>query len=402
LYLNGIEFVGEGTVASRLSSINPSSNGRKAYEAEAAESRIEYYHTDHLGNVRLAFSDLDGDNAITVRDIYYPANEIVQERHYYPFGLTHTGPWFATVVPDNAYRYNGIELDESTGLYMAPFRSYDATIGRWTSVDPLTELMPSLTPYRFGFNNPTLYADPLGLFETRGEARRWKRAEGINGRVKKNDDGRFRVDFKGSDGSATINEFGYLNYSARAERTGRSSNAIAETANYGSADTSIVGGVSSAKGFGVYNESARTWQGLNGKQYSFDPTPGKSRPFYGNGSTGGRSLAQSRAGAYGRLGTGVGLVSMGITEVEYQYNLSNNPGPNLRNYLYRKRMADQAMNGVGFLGLKGVAISLGYNGGYIIENLCNCNVQYNPYTGDFTPIEQTLIEADNLGIRLNH
>jgi RHS repeat-associated protein len=163
-YLNGIEFVGEGTVASRLSSINPSGNGRKAYEAGASgESRIEYYHTDHLGNVRLAFSDLDGDNAITVRDIYYPANEIVQERHYYPFGLTHTGPWFATVAPDNAYRYNGKELDEATGHYFYGFRMYDPAIGRFTGVDPIADQFAFVSVYNYAENEPVGSIDLWGL-----------------------------------------------------------------------------------------------------------------------------------------------------------------------------------------------------------------------------------------------
>ena len=69
-------------------------------------SRLEYYHKDHLGNVRLTFSDLNQDGAITVGSIYDPTNEIVFEKHYYPFGLEMTGTWFATVAPDIAYRYS--------------------------------------------------------------------------------------------------------------------------------------------------------------------------------------------------------------------------------------------------------------------------------------------------------
>lgn len=44
------------------------------------------------------------------------------------------------------------------------------------------------TPYRFGFNNPIYYADPYGLFESRREARRYKREHGITGRVSRNKD----------------------------------------------------------------------------------------------------------------------------------------------------------------------------------------------------------------------
>ena len=203
MYANGVEFSGEGTAASRIANINASVDGRVAYSYDASTgapsgSRVEYYHNDHLGNVRLAFSDLDGNGAITVGGIYDPTNEITQERHYYPFGLTHTGAWFATVAPEDAYRYNGIEFDEATQNYLAAFRSYDPSIGRWLHVDPLAEWAPNWSPYRFGFNNPVLYSDPFGLFESRKEARKHRRrTKGINifnSRVKKQKDGSFSID----------------------------------------------------------------------------------------------------------------------------------------------------------------------------------------------------------------
>lgn len=272
-------------------------------------------------------------------------------------------------------------------------------------VDPMAELMPMLTPYRHGFNNPVLYADPLGLFETRKEARRFRRENNMRGRIRKEKDAAGDKSFVFTE-RKTGDEYIYGAYSQGATDDASAiaslSGGEGNLASAGSAELSIVGGLSTAKGFNIVDESGKFWRGLNGQQYSFAPASGKSRPFYGNGSTGGRSLAQSRAAAYGKLGTSLGILSMGLTEVEYQFNMSNNPGPNLRNYLERKRMADQAMNGSGFLGLKGAALSLGYNGGYIIESLCNCNIQYNPYTGDFTPIEQTLMQADRLGYRLNY
>jgi hypothetical protein len=42
----------------------------------------------------------------------------------------------------------------------------DASVSsRWISPDPLAEQAYSLTPYRFGFNNPILFSDPDGLWE---------------------------------------------------------------------------------------------------------------------------------------------------------------------------------------------------------------------------------------------
>ncbi len=38
---------------------------------------------------------------------------------------------------------------------------------------------------------------------------------------------------------------------------------------------------------------------------------------------------------------------------------------------------DQTFNAVGFLGVYGAATSFGYNSGYMIEDLCDCNIQVN-------------------------
>ena len=45
------------------------------------------------------------------------------------------------------------------------FRNYDASIGRFLNIDPLTEVAKNWTPYRFAFNNPVYYTDPSGLIE---------------------------------------------------------------------------------------------------------------------------------------------------------------------------------------------------------------------------------------------
>ncbi|MEZ4988605.1 MAG: RHS repeat-associated core domain-containing protein [Saprospiraceae bacterium] len=169
IYMKGMEWVGEGDggQASQLDCINASPYGRVAWSINEAtgetNSRIEYYHTDHLGNVRLAFSDINGDGAITVGDIYAPDNEVVMEQHYYPFGLSHTVPWFATVHPENAYRYNGKEKDEATGLYDYGARYYDPAVGRWTSVDPLADQYAAWSPYNYVLGNPISNIDPDGM-----------------------------------------------------------------------------------------------------------------------------------------------------------------------------------------------------------------------------------------------
>jgi RHS repeat-associated protein len=87
----------------------------------------------------------------------------------YPFGMHMPGRSFSS----GSYRYgfNGMEKDDevkgSGNSYTSYFRQYDPRLGRWNSVDPITASTPSWSPYRFGFNNPTLFIDPSGNIETK-------------------------------------------------------------------------------------------------------------------------------------------------------------------------------------------------------------------------------------------
>ena len=59
-----------------------------------AENGYVYHYKDHLGNIRLSYSDLDLNGAIS------PATEILSENNYYPGGLLHKG--YSNVVSSNA------------------------------------------------------------------------------------------------------------------------------------------------------------------------------------------------------------------------------------------------------------------------------------------------------------
>lgn len=123
-----------------------------------------YQYKDHLGNIRLSYSDSDGNNDVT-------SSEIIEENNYYPFGLEHKG--YNNVVSANAnsvaskFGYNNQEFDESLGINVQEmdFRQYDPALGRFSNPDRLAELAPSLTPFRFAFNNPVYWSDPSGLYE---------------------------------------------------------------------------------------------------------------------------------------------------------------------------------------------------------------------------------------------
>jgi len=83
---------------------------------------------------------------------------------YYPFGLKHKGYNNVTTSNGNStaqkFKYNGIELEENTGLYEMSFRQYDPAIARWTSIDPVTHF--STSTYSAFDNNPIFWADPSG------------------------------------------------------------------------------------------------------------------------------------------------------------------------------------------------------------------------------------------------
>ena len=58
-----------------------------------------------------------------------------------------------------------MELNDDLGLYEMDFRQYDPTLGRFTSVDPLSEERNWISNYNFGQNNPVLRVDPTGLID---------------------------------------------------------------------------------------------------------------------------------------------------------------------------------------------------------------------------------------------
>lgn len=142
-----------------------------------------YNYTDHLGNVRLSYA----------KDPSTSDLKILTENHYYPFGLKHQkyinpalrniestldqsskaiidiNPQDETksIYSNYDYKYNYQEWQDEFGLnwYAMDFRNYDPAIGRFHSADPLGELTPDWTPYRFAFNNPVYFSDPTGLCE---------------------------------------------------------------------------------------------------------------------------------------------------------------------------------------------------------------------------------------------
>ena len=133
-----------------------------------------YQYKDHLGNVRLSYSDKnnDGDIDVTSNPL---TTEIIEESNYYPFGLKHKG-YNNTYSGGNATAqkkgFGGKELQDDnlngSQLNWHDFgaRNYDTAIGRWMNIDPLAEKMYGHSQYNYALNNPIYFIDSDGMEPT--------------------------------------------------------------------------------------------------------------------------------------------------------------------------------------------------------------------------------------------
>ncbi len=116
--------------------------------AAMQQSVREYELTNHLGNVLSTITD---------------KGVITSAQDYYPFGLTLASRSFTEGGSSYRYSFNGKENDKETGLQDYGMRLYLKKLGRFPTVDPLTQKFPELTPYQFASNTPISGIDLDGL-----------------------------------------------------------------------------------------------------------------------------------------------------------------------------------------------------------------------------------------------
>ena len=115
----------------------------------STDDQFYHYVKDHLGNVRVVVNSETGAE--------------IQSTTYYASGvpMTQRSEWH----DNQPYLYNGKEFVEAHGYdtYDYGFRGYYATIGRFTTMDPLCEQTPWQSPYVYAGNNFVNAIDYMGL-----------------------------------------------------------------------------------------------------------------------------------------------------------------------------------------------------------------------------------------------
>ncbi len=165
----GIEYRQTGTGVKRVESVFHAEGRYYNTNVDASNTlawRKEYNFKDHLGNTRLVFTDRNANGVVDIMGTA-STSDVLQENHYYSFGLAFEGAWLQNdaTARDNKYQYNGKELNDDFGLNWNDYgaRWYDAGIGRWNGVDPLADAYLNTSPFVYASNNPIRLLDPNGM-----------------------------------------------------------------------------------------------------------------------------------------------------------------------------------------------------------------------------------------------
>ena len=151
------KFVQSGSGAEQVGNDNTLTIHTKTNLAVGRNGYLYVFVSNETPNIDVFFDNLQ------VTHIHGP---ILEESHYYPFGLTMAGiSSKAANVLENRKKFTSQELNSDLGLdwYEFRYRMHDPQTGRFTQIDPLADKFIYNSTYAYAENKPTLGIDLEGL-----------------------------------------------------------------------------------------------------------------------------------------------------------------------------------------------------------------------------------------------
>ncbi|MBW0176594.1 DUF6443 domain-containing protein [Sediminibacterium sp.] len=144
------------------------------------------YVSNETPNVDVIFDNLQ---------VTHSRGPLMEETHYYPFGLTMAGiSSKAAGKLENRFKFGGKELQsnefsDNNGLELYDFqaRNYDPQLGRFWGGDKKADKLVQWSPYTYCLNNPLSFVDPDGEFPWPISVRSFISASSVAGGLFKGD-----------------------------------------------------------------------------------------------------------------------------------------------------------------------------------------------------------------------